>query len=267
MVATAELAEYLAEIRDQVCSRCVERPPGGPPCAPLGKDCGIELHLPQLVDSVHAVHSRWMPPYLEHNRHEICEKCALLHSSICPCPMDYLATLVVEAVETVDKRHDPCASGRPIVTRRGQGERDEVDEIHTAFGQARGTWTRCDWPTHFGQCGLDLHGLTPIEAQAMAEKTRGTAVAADWQAAVGWLAEIQKHAERAETEAAAAVGAANAGDWPAAKRHANHAWLLEFTTGRPMRRAAPPTWLPFRQAVINAYRAHALEEMDVQAQD
>ena len=40
-----ERGEYLAEIRKQVCSRCVERPPGGPPCAPLGKQCGVEMHL------------------------------------------------------------------------------------------------------------------------------------------------------------------------------------------------------------------------------
>ena len=33
MVAECELAEYLDEIRREVCSRCVERPPGGPPCA------------------------------------------------------------------------------------------------------------------------------------------------------------------------------------------------------------------------------------------
>jgi hypothetical protein len=31
MLSDAELNEYLNEIRQQVCSRCVERPPGGPP--------------------------------------------------------------------------------------------------------------------------------------------------------------------------------------------------------------------------------------------
>src|SRR5262245_20282398 len=105
MIAEADLAEYLEEIRKEVCSHCVERPEGGPPCAPLGKQCGIELHLPQLIESIRAVRSGWIEPYLEHNRHDICEKCQFLHSSICPCPMDYLAVLLVEAVEAVDKRH------------------------------------------------------------------------------------------------------------------------------------------------------------------
>jgi len=106
MVRAIELDEYLAEIREQVCSRCVERPRGGPPCAPLGKQCGVELHLPEIVDAIHEVRSDWVTPYLENNRKRICTGCAFLHSSICPCPMDYLATLLVQAVEDVDARHE-----------------------------------------------------------------------------------------------------------------------------------------------------------------
>ena len=54
MYSQQQLAEYMDEIRKDVCSRCIERPPGGPPCAPLGKRCGIELNLPQLIDAIHA---------------------------------------------------------------------------------------------------------------------------------------------------------------------------------------------------------------------
>jgi len=104
MVGESVMAEYLDEIRKQVCSRCVERPPGGPPCLPLGKQCGVELHLPQIIESIRRVHSPMLQPYLDRNRCEVCQKCAHLHSSICPCPMDYLAELLVEAVETVDER-------------------------------------------------------------------------------------------------------------------------------------------------------------------
>ena len=106
MVASAELSEYLEEIRSQVCTHCVERPPGGPPCAPLGKECGIELHLPELIDVVHNVDSASIVPYLQTNRLEICEHCPRHHREGCPCPMDYLAVLVVQAVETVDKRRE-----------------------------------------------------------------------------------------------------------------------------------------------------------------
>lgn len=113
MVSQIELDEYLAEIREDVCSRCVERPPGGPPCAPLGKMCGVELHLESLIDSIHQVHSNRIQPYLDHNRNGICEKCAFLHSSVCPCPMDTLSMLVVQAVETVDARRRQLGEEEP----------------------------------------------------------------------------------------------------------------------------------------------------------
>jgi hypothetical protein len=129
MATDMPLAEYLGEIRQEVCGRCVERPPGGPPCAPLGKECGVEAHLAALVDAIHEVRSDFIQPYLQNNRAKICSRCPLLGEggcpcpmddpavlgvtvaacSIygereCPCPMDYLAVLLVQAVETVDQR-------------------------------------------------------------------------------------------------------------------------------------------------------------------
>jgi hypothetical protein len=104
MLTEDEIAEYLDEIRREVCTRCVERPPGGPPCAPLGKECGVELHLPELIERVREVQSNSIVPYLLNNRHKICEHCANLHGSNCPCPMDYLSVLLVQAVEAVDRR-------------------------------------------------------------------------------------------------------------------------------------------------------------------
>jgi hypothetical protein len=105
MIPEAELAEYLDEIRKQVCSRCVERPPDGPPCLPLGKQCGIELHLPQLIEAIHEIKSGSIIPYLEKNQQRVCEHCDHLKDySMCPCPLRYLAVLIVQAVETVDLR-------------------------------------------------------------------------------------------------------------------------------------------------------------------
>jgi hypothetical protein len=181
--------------------------------------------------------------------------------------MDYLASLVVEAVETVDRRHEIHEQKRHFAVDPTNKCPDEIEQIRVAFAQGRGTWTRCDWPTHFGNAGLNLNGLTWIEAEAMAEKIRGTVEEADWRAAASWLTTIQKRAAQAEVEASAAVDAASAGEWSAAKRHAEHAWLLEFTTGRPLRRMAPPAWLRLRQAIVNAYNAFRLEAFDVQGQD
>jgi hypothetical protein len=71
----------------------------------LGKVCGVEQHLPQLIEAVHEVKSGLLAPYLAKNEERICRVCAQ-HSnpSLCPCPFMDLAVLIVEAVETVDQR-------------------------------------------------------------------------------------------------------------------------------------------------------------------
>jgi hypothetical protein len=271
MIAEKELSEYLAEIRETVCSRCVERPPNGPPCAPLGKDCGVELHLPQLIESIHAVQSPMVAPYLEHNRHEICEKCVFLHSSICPCPMDYLSALVVEAVENVEKRREDRTREQEFLANRFAQRPADIGAIRQAFEDARGTWTGCDWHTQFGDSGLDLNGLTPEDAETMASQTAGTEVAADWRAAVSWLAQVQHHAEQAEAEAALALHAAELGDWHKAVRRAERAFLLEFATGRALRSPFSPTWQPLHRVIRDAFLTRDRDPFatndEVQAQD
>jgi hypothetical protein len=104
MVTEVELKEYLDEIRDRVCSKCVERPPGGPPCLPEGKQCGVEVHLREMIEAIHEVKSGSIVPYLENNERKVCESCELHHGTNCPCPLQYLAVLIVEAVEAVDER-------------------------------------------------------------------------------------------------------------------------------------------------------------------
>src|SRR5579864_1803150 len=241
LVAEPILDKYLQEIRDKVCSRCVERPPGGPPCEPLGKNCGIEMHLPELIDSVHQVHGNLLQPFLDHNRQAICEKCAFLHSDICPCPMDYLSALVVEAVETVDQRlvreSGKVSPASPI----SHG----MNEIQKAYQEGKGTWSGCDWPTKFGKTGLDLEGWHAAEARLMAEKKSPSfseEMNADWIAAARWLTQVEEHAKQAEACAAAAVTAAGEGFWREALQLAQRAWALEFTTGRAIWHSFPLAW-------------------------
>jgi hypothetical protein len=104
MYTEQELAEYMTEIREQVCRRCIERPPGGPPCGPLGKLCGIEVNLPRLIDAVRSIHSRAMDLYIIEFHDRVCEECVASPTSQCPCPLKYLLELAVEAIETVDER-------------------------------------------------------------------------------------------------------------------------------------------------------------------
>lgn len=110
----ARMAEYLAAIREEVCNRCVERPPGGPPCAPLGKRCGIELNLPLLVEAVHQVHSDEMGPYTGTFHDHVCTQCPNRPTDQCPCPLEYLLILAVQAIEAVDQRALARLAGRAI---------------------------------------------------------------------------------------------------------------------------------------------------------
>jgi hypothetical protein len=105
MYTKADLKDYMDEIRARVCTHCLERPPGGPPCLPLGKRCGLELHLKKYLDAVHDVHSPLIQPYLEKMHEKVCAFCDNLGCEGCPCPMEYLLVLVVQAIEAVDERH------------------------------------------------------------------------------------------------------------------------------------------------------------------
>jgi hypothetical protein len=253
MLAEADLQEYLEEIRQEVCSRCVERPPGGPPCGPLGKPCGVELHLPQLIEAVKEVHSELIDPYLDHNRAQICQGCAFLHSDFCPCPMDTLAVLVVQAIEAVDERRQRRQHGRDVMATLPGLSAPGLRQIARAYEEASGTWTGCDWPMTFGRAHLDLEGCPAAQAEARAVETAGTEGGESWSAAAHWLAEVERRARRAETRAEEAVKAANDGRWDEAVRCARQAWALEFSTGRPFRNPEP-VWQPLLEVIEAAAR-------------
>jgi hypothetical protein len=262
MVAEAAVQEYLDEIRSEVCSRCVERPNGGPPCLPLGKPCGVELHLPALVSAVREVHSELIEPYLNHNRREICETCTYLHGEHCPCPMDRLAVLVVEAIENVDRRHARRDWGKPFLADLPGAERPDLQEVVRAFKEATGIWTGCDWPTWFGPDGMDLEGRTAAEAEARKVEAVDRTGRDNWAAAAEWLREVERRAALAEEEASLAVAAANAESWREARDHARRAWSLEFHTGRPLRRRTP-TWRPLYEVIMTLAAAHGAVELEV----
>jgi hypothetical protein len=94
MYTIADIQEYLAE---------VERPPGGPPCAPLGKKCAVERHVPLYLQAFHEVDSPSIDPYLESLRRQVCSGCDQRGGDGCPCPLEYLSVLMVQAVDTVDQ--------------------------------------------------------------------------------------------------------------------------------------------------------------------
>jgi hypothetical protein len=108
-----DLEEYRTELQSKVCSRCIERRAGAPPCAPLGKGCGIERHLPALVQICRTTNSALIDPYIEKLHNTICPDCEYKDKPACPCPLDYLLQVAVEAIETVEDRRAERLSIEP----------------------------------------------------------------------------------------------------------------------------------------------------------
>ena len=111
METKTEYDDYLVELREDVCSHCIEHQPGGPPCAPQGKVCGIEQHIPELVEICLTTDSVQMGPYIEQLHDKICVDCAYRDTPACPCPLDYLLQLAVEAIERVQRRQPYQSTG------------------------------------------------------------------------------------------------------------------------------------------------------------
>lgn len=52
-----------------------------------------------------------------------------------------------------------------------------ISEVWVTYERARGRWSGCDWPTRFGSLGLDLKGVSSLQARAATRRWR--AIAAD----------------------------------------------------------------------------------------
>lgn len=251
MLTEAELQEYQDEIREKVCSCCVERPAGGPPCGPLGKVCGVELHLERLVEAVREVHSPLIEPYRSHNRQALCTTCPYLHHDCCPCPMDTLTLLVTEAIEAVDERHARREHSRAFLAGLPNPGAPGLADIDRAYRDAAGTWAGCDWPTTFGRERLNLQGWTAAEAESRAVESIWDKDSQVWVEAAGWLRRVEAQAAVAEAQAGLAVAAAHRGEWAEALACAHRAWSLELNSGRPLRHE-PPVWKWLFRAVAAA---------------
>jgi hypothetical protein len=117
-----------------------------------------------------------------------------------------------------------------------------LEAVRRAYLRAHGTWTGCDWPTSFGDTGLDLNGMTSHQALLMARATAGVE-AADWREAVHWLRLVETDAEAAEVAGRQAADEAVRGNLQAATRAAWAACELEA------RYHPRPVWGPLQDAL------------------
>jgi hypothetical protein len=54
-----------------------------------------------------------------------------------------------------------------------------INDVWTAYEEARASWSGCNWPTHFGNLGLDLKDLTSADARRAAGRWRAIAANAE----------------------------------------------------------------------------------------
>jgi hypothetical protein len=139
-----EYAEYLAEVRAQVCGHCPERVPDRPPFGPACRHCGVELQLNRIVESIHdageAVGEYGPPP----DRRTACARCTCLGGGTCPCPAGALTERVVRAVKAVDARREQQEVLRRRLARRLSRDRAAVVEMIRAYEAATGAFVCCD---------------------------------------------------------------------------------------------------------------------------
>jgi hypothetical protein len=79
----------------------------------LGKQCGVELHLPLFLEAVHEVESPLIELYPDNIHRRVSSPCGRRDGDGCPCPVDYLLVRLVQAIEMVDRRRLQGTSGVP----------------------------------------------------------------------------------------------------------------------------------------------------------
>jgi hypothetical protein len=143
MRARAHYAEYLAEVREQVCSHCPETTsdrPFGLRC----RHCGVELQLPQCVESIHDAGDELSELDPAPRRRLVCARCGCLDGGICPCPAGSLTALLIRAIRTVDERR----AQRDLLQRRLSMEtrphRVPIADMIRAYEAATGDCVCCD---------------------------------------------------------------------------------------------------------------------------
>jgi hypothetical protein len=63
----------------------------------------VEFQFARYLEAIHDVNSPSMVPYIDKLHERVCTRCER-RGCECPCPLDYLLVLMVQAIETVDRR-------------------------------------------------------------------------------------------------------------------------------------------------------------------
>ena len=98
-----------AALRNTVCAVCLDRKDDGSCALSGGRTCGLEAHLPRILEVVQTVHSSRMDEYVEAIRQRVCAVCEQDAQGVCraredgECALDAYLPLVVDALEEAER--------------------------------------------------------------------------------------------------------------------------------------------------------------------
>jgi hypothetical protein len=144
MRVRAQYAEYLTEVREQVCSHCPEQATDQALLVPACRQCGVQLQLPRIVESIHDADDFLSELDPAPDRHLVCARCHCLDSAACPCPGGQLAARVVRAVKSVDERRAQWTLVRRRLTPPPHVDHAPATAMIQAYEEATGTLVGCD---------------------------------------------------------------------------------------------------------------------------
>jgi hypothetical protein len=144
MRGRAEYREYLAEVQEQVCGRCPERPADPSSFQRACRRCGVRLQLLRLVESIHAAGAEINEFRPGLDRKTMCAQCTCLGCDTCPCPGGRMPARLIWAIRSVDERHEQCDLVRRRLSRPARPEHVPVEEMVRAYEAATGTCVGCD---------------------------------------------------------------------------------------------------------------------------
>jgi len=144
MFSRTHFAEYLAEVREQVCERCPQRVLSQPPFRPQCRRCGVELQLPQLVMSICEAGDELSEFDPSPDRLKVCAQCVCQGRGDCPCPAGLLPALLVRAVKAVEERRRQRGLVLRWLARQPRRRPAPVAQLVEAYEAATGTCVGCD---------------------------------------------------------------------------------------------------------------------------
>ena len=103
---------YKEAIRKRVCAHCVDFGADGQCKLSGDRQCGVEIYLDKIVETIHSVKSSRLQDYISALRQDVCSQCKNQNPdgtcrlrSEAECGLDRYFEIVVEAIEEVDRQN------------------------------------------------------------------------------------------------------------------------------------------------------------------